>query len=138
LKANGRPAPAPHGAGAGLQAYPDTALTTRPITGKSFRHNRRDDFMRVVYPIKYYKDEGFVERIIELDDGDLDTIIEEYLREHGDFEFDEVEIVNKRPMNIWLHAKCHTYIDKDNPDEPEDEQVAKAEAEVTLPAAPFV
>jgi hypothetical protein len=32
----------------------------------------------------------------------------------------------KRPMNIWLHAKCRKFID---PDEPEEEQVSKAEAE---------
>ena len=88
--------------------------------------------LRVVFPIKYYKDEGFVERTIEINDDDLDTSIEEYLREHGDFDFDEVEIVNKRPMNIWLHAKCRTYIDKDNLDEPEDMQVSKAEAEVVV------
>jgi hypothetical protein len=30
------------------------------------------------------------------------------------------------PMNIWLHAKCRKFID---PDEPEEEQVSKAEAE---------
>src|SRR5208282_6412193 len=62
--------------------------------------------MREVFPVKYYKDEGFVERKIELDDEDLDQIIEEYLRLHADFDFDEIEIVNNRPMNIWLYAKC--------------------------------
>jgi hypothetical protein len=84
------------------------------------------DFMRVVFPIRHYKDEGFVERTIEINDEDLPAIIEEYLLAHGDFEFDEIEIVNKRPMNIWLHAKCRKFID---PDEPEEEQVSKAEAE---------
>jgi hypothetical protein len=88
--------------------------------------------MRVVYPIKYYKDEGFVERKIEIDEEDLSAIIEEYLRAHGDFEFDEIEIVNNRPMNIWLHAKCRKYIDADDPDQPEDEQISKAEAEVQV------
>jgi hypothetical protein len=29
-------------------------------------------------------------------------------------------------VNIWLHAKCRKFID---PDEPEEEQVSKAEAE---------
>jgi hypothetical protein len=29
-------------------------------------------------------------------------------------------------MNIWLHSKCRKFID---PDEPEEEQVSKAEAE---------
>src|SRR5271166_322065 len=84
------------------------------------------DFMRVVFPIRHYKDEGFVERTIEINEEDLPAIIEEYLLAHGDFEFDEIEIVNKRPMNIWLHAKCRKFID---PDEPEEEQVSKAEAE---------
>ena len=82
--------------------------------------------MRVVFPIRHYKDEGFVERTIEINEEDLPAIIEEYLLAHGDFEFDEIEIVNKRPMNIWLHAKCRKFID---PDEPEEEQVSKAEAE---------
>ena len=58
--------------------------------------------MREVFPVKYYKDEGFVERKIELDDEDLDRIIEEYLRLHAEFDFDEIEIINNRPMNIWL------------------------------------
>ena len=48
--------------------------------------------MREVFPVKYYKDEGFVERKIELDDEDLDRIIEEYLRLHAEFDFDEIEI----------------------------------------------
>jgi hypothetical protein len=69
--------------------------------------------MREVYPVKYYKDEGFVERKIELNDEDLERIIEEYLRLHAEFDFDEIEIVNNRPLNIWLHAKCRRYIDPD-------------------------
>jgi hypothetical protein len=73
------------------------------------------DFMRVVFPIRHYKDEGFVERKIEINEEDLPAIIEEYLLAHGDFEFDEIEIVNKRPMNIWLHAKCRKFIDPDEP-----------------------
>ena len=84
--------------------------------------------MRDVYPIKYYKDEGFVEYKIELGDEDLAAIIEEYLLRHADFDFDEIEIVNNRPMNIWLHAKCRRYID---PDEDEDEQVQDAEVEIS-------
>ena len=77
-------------------------------------------------PLRHYKDEGFVERTIEINEEDLPAIIEEYFLAHSDFEFDEIEIVNKRPMNIWLHVKCHKFID---PDEPEEEQVSKAEAE---------
>jgi hypothetical protein len=38
-----------------------------------------------------------VERKIELDNEDLDQIIEEYLRLHAHFDFDEIEIVNNRP-----------------------------------------
>ena len=31
--------------------------------------------MRDVYPVKYYKDEGFIERKIEIDEEDLERII---------------------------------------------------------------
>jgi hypothetical protein len=77
---------------------------------------------------KYYKDEGFIERKIEIDEDDLERIIEEYLSRHADFDFDEIEIVNNRPMNIWLYAKCRRYID---PDSPEEHQIADAEAQVS-------
>jgi hypothetical protein len=86
--------------------------------------------MRDVFPVKYYKDEGFVERKIEINEDDLKEIIEEHLMRHVDFDFDEIEIVNNRPMNVWLYAKCRTYVD---PDEPEDEQVTDAEVEVSGP-----
>ena len=33
-----------------------------------------------------------MERKIELNDEDLDRIVEEYLRLHAEFEFDEIEI----------------------------------------------
>ena len=84
--------------------------------------------MREVYPVKYYKDEGFVERKIELNDEDVERIIEEHLRLHADFDFDEIEIVNNRPMNIWLHAKCRKYID---PDAPEEDQITDAEVQIS-------
>jgi len=84
--------------------------------------------MRDVYPVKYYKDEGFVERKIEIDQEDLERIIEEYLSRHADFDFAEIEIVNNRPMNIWLYAKCRRYID---PDAPEAAQITDAEVEVS-------
>lgn len=42
--------------------------------------------MREVYPIKDYKDAGFVERKIEIGDEDLAEIIEAYLMAHADFE----------------------------------------------------
>jgi hypothetical protein len=85
--------------------------------------------MRDVFPVKYYKDDGFVERKIEINEEDLDRIIEDYLNRHGDFRFDEIEIVNNRPVDIWLYAKCRKYID---PDAPEDEQIMGAEAEVQI------
>ena len=84
--------------------------------------------MREVFPVKYYKDEGFVERKIELDDEDLDQIIEEYLRLHAEFDFDEIEIINNRPMNIWLYAKCRKYIE---PDAPEEDQITDAEVQIS-------
>ncbi len=83
--------------------------------------------MRDIFPTKYYSDEGFVEYKIEINDEDLDEIIEEYLMRHADFDFDELEVVNNRPMNIWLYAKCRRYID---PDEPEAPQIRDAEAQI--------
>ncbi len=80
--------------------------------------------MHNVYPVKYYEDEGFVETKIEINEEDLEPIIEAYLHRHVDFDFDEVEIVNNRPMNIWLYAKCRRYLD---PDHPADEQTSDAE-----------
>jgi hypothetical protein len=45
------------------------------------------------------------------------------------FDFDEVEVVNNRPMNIWLYAKCRTYINPDNPEK--DKALSDAEVEIT-------
>lgn len=84
--------------------------------------------MRDVYPVKYYKDEGFVEYKIEINEEDLEEIIEDYLMRHAEFDFDEIEIVNNRPMNIWLYAKCRKSID---PDVLEGEQITDAEVEVS-------
>jgi hypothetical protein len=84
--------------------------------------------MRDIFPVKYYRDEGFVEYKIEINDDDLDEIIEEYLMRHADFDFEELEVVNNRPMNIWLYAKCRRYID---PDEPEAGQIEDAEVQVS-------
>lgn len=88
--------------------------------------------MRNVYPKKYYRDEGFVEYKLEINEEDLQEIIESYLLEKSisgelDFKFDEVEIVNNRPMNIWLYAKCRRYLD---PDQPAEDQIDDAEVEV--------
>ena len=84
--------------------------------------------MRDVFPIKYYSKEGFIERKIEINEEDLREIIEDYLMRHADFDFDEIEIVNNRPMNIWMYAKCRKYIDPDNP---EDKTMYEAEVEIT-------
>jgi hypothetical protein len=81
--------------------------------------------LRDVYPTKYYSKEGFVETKFEINDEDLQEIIEEYLLTHADFDIDEVEIVNNRPMNIWLYALCRKYVE--NADDP---AVDNAEVEV--------
>jgi hypothetical protein len=88
--------------------------------------------VRVVFPIKHYKNEGFVERKLEITDEDLHAMIEEYLLNHGDFEFDEIEIVNNRPMNIWLHAKCRKYIDTEASAEEQQDQISQAQANVEV------
>jgi len=85
--------------------------------------------MHNVFPVKYYKDEGFVEHKIEINEEDLEQIIDDYLMRHADFDFDEVEIVNNRSMNVWLYAKCRKYV---GPDEPEDVQVTDTDAEVEV------
>jgi hypothetical protein len=72
-------------------------------------------------------DGGFVEHTIEINKEDLGEIIEDYLMRHAEFDFDEIEVVNNRPMNSWLYAKCRKYID---PDAPEGEQITDAEVEV--------
>ena len=89
--------------------------------------------MRNIYPVKYYSDEGFVEHKIELGDEELEEIIREYLERHADFDFDEMEVVNNRPMNIWLYAKCRKYVD---PDAAVAEQGAEASAACRCSASP--
>jgi hypothetical protein len=86
--------------------------------------------MRDIYPVKFYKDEGFVEYKIEIDEDDLKEIIEDYLTSHAEFDFDELELVNNRPMNVWLYAKCRKYVDEDS-DTPVDEQITDAEVQVS-------
>lgn len=72
--------------------------------------------LRNIFPVKYYKDEGFVEHKIEITEGDLQDIIDEYVSRHADFDFDEVEVVNNRPMNVWLYATCRKYVHPDDPE----------------------
>ena len=86
--------------------------------------------MREVFPTKYYKDAGFVEYKVEIKEEDLEEIIDEYLTRHADFDFDEIELVNNRPINVWLYAKCRKYID---PDDPEAEIEAEVEVEGPYP-----
>jgi hypothetical protein len=43
---------------------------------------------------------------------------------HAAFDFDEIEIVNNRPMTIWLYAKYRQYLD---PEAPEEAQITDAE-----------
>lgn len=84
--------------------------------------------LRDVFPTKYYSSEGFVERKLEIKEEDLEEIIEDYLLRNADFDFGEIEIVNNRPMNIWLYAKCRTYVDPDNPEG--DPVINEAEVEI--------
>jgi hypothetical protein len=82
--------------------------------------------------LNYYSDEGFVEHKIELGAEDLEEIIREYLERHADFEFDEVEVVNNRPMNIWLYAKCRKYVDPDVPAAEQEVEASRLGAEVKV------
>ena len=84
--------------------------------------------MRTIFPVKYYNDEGFIERRIELDDADVEDIIRDWLYTNAEFDLDEVEIENLRGVSIWLHAKCRKYLD---PDEPEREQLIDAEVQIS-------
>ncbi len=84
--------------------------------------------LREVYPIKYYKKEGFVERKLEINEEDLQNIIEDYLLNNAEFDFDEIDIVNNRPINVWLHVKCRKYTDPED----EDYEDVLNEAEVVI------
>ena len=88
--------------------------------------------MRSIYPVKYYSDEGFVEHKIEIGDEDLEEIIRAYLERHADFDFDEVEVVNNRPMNIWLSAKCRKYVDPDAAAAKQEAEASQLGAEIKV------
>ena len=49
-------------------------------------------------------------------EADLKQMIEDDVISNADFEFDEIELINNRPMNVWLTAKCLKYIDPDDED----------------------
>jgi ABC-type multidrug transport system ATPase subunit len=54
-------------------------------------------------------DKGSIFALLSSNGAGKTTVVkEDYLRNNGDFEFDETE--NKRPMNIWLYAKRRTYL----------------------------
>ena len=88
--------------------------------------------MRDIFPVKFYSDEGFVEYKVEINDEDLEAIIGEYLSRHAKFEFDELEVVNNRPMNIWLYAKCRKYVDPDKSEKEQGFEAGKLGAEVNV------
>src|SRR5512135_1210125 len=88
--------------------------------------------MRNIYPVKYYSTDGFVEHKIEIGDEDLEEIIREYLEEHAEFDFDELEVVNNRPMNIWLYAKCRKYADPDVSATEQEAEASQLGAEVKV------
>ena len=76
--------------------------------------------------------EGFVEHKVEIGDEDLEEIIREYLERHAEFDFDEVEVVNNRPTNIGLHARCRRYVDPDVADTEQEGEASRFGAEVKL------
>jgi hypothetical protein len=88
--------------------------------------------MRDVFPVKFYKDEGLVEYKLEINDDDLEEIIGEYLARYAKFDFDELEVVNNRPVNVWLYAKCRKYIDPDASEQEQAFEAGRLGAEVTV------
>jgi hypothetical protein len=92
--------------------------------------------MRDIFPVKFYRDEGFVEYKLEINDEDLEGIIDDYLSQHAQFDFDELEVVNNRPVNIWLYAKCRRYVNLDASGDEQESEAAEFGAEVTI-AGPY-
>src|SRR4029079_9119629 len=88
--------------------------------------------MRDIFPVKFYSDEGFVEYKLEINDDDLEEIIGDYLMRHAKFDFDELEVVNNRPMNIWLYAKWRKYGDPDATEAEQEVEATKLGAEVKV------
>ena len=71
-------------------------------------------------------------RLSEINDDDLGEIMGEYLARHAKFDFDELEVVNNRPVNIWLYAKCRKYVDPDASEQEQAFEAGKLGAEVTV------
>src|SRR5262249_7534827 len=88
--------------------------------------------MRDVFPVKFYSDEGFVEYKVEITDDDLEEIIGDYLTRNAKFDFDEIEVVNNRPVNVWLYSKCRKYVDPDATEAEQGAEAAKLGAEVNV------
>ena len=88
--------------------------------------------MRDIFPVKFYTDEGFVEYKLEINADDLEEIIGDYLSRHAKFDFDELEVVNNRPVNIWLYAKCRKYVDPDASEQEQAFEAGRLGAEVTV------
>jgi len=80
--------------------------------------------MRLVYPVIYYEDEGFIEYKYELVDEDIHTILEDYVHMNSEYDIDETEADNLRPLNTWFHVNCRKYID---PELPLEEQISEAD-----------
>ena len=88
--------------------------------------------MRDIFPVKFYTDEGFVEYKLEINADDLEEIIGDYLSRHAKFDFDELEVVNNRPVNIWLYAKCRKYVDPDASEQEQAFEAGRLGAEATV------
>ena len=88
--------------------------------------------MRDIFPVKFYSDEGFVEYKLEINDEHLEEIIGDYLTRHAKFDFDELEVVNNRSMNIWLYAKCRKYVDPDAAATEQEDEASDFGAEVRV------
>src|SRR5262245_8431692 len=88
--------------------------------------------MRDIYPTKFYSDEGFVEYQVEINEDDSEETIGDYRTRHAKFDFDEIEVANNRPMNVWLYAKCRKYVDPDATEAEQEAEATKLGAEVTV------
>jgi hypothetical protein len=90
--------------------------------------------MREIFPVKLYEDQEFVEHKLEINDSDLEEIIGEYLSRHAKFDFDELEVTNNCPVNIWLYAKCrkYLYLYPDASEKEQETEAAKLGAEVSV------
>ena len=80
--------------------------------------------MRLVYPVVFYEDEGFIEYKYDLVDSDIHKILEDHVFMNSEYDLDEAEADNLRPLNTWFYVNCRKYI---NPELPIDEQIEDAD-----------